>query len=118
MTEDRLEALLISLATMPLQPLSYVRRRAQRICLESQTTQLLCVECVVEIAEVVVLIDISAVFCLLSCIYLHIGYSVFRFTLQNRTLNTSASEYLRSKCAISRLNNQTFSAHAPLAPSS
>jgi len=77
MTEDRLEALLISLATMPLQPLSYVRRRAQRICLESQTTQLLCVECVVEIAEVVVLIDI--ILCLLSFVLYLFTHRLFCF---------------------------------------
>jgi len=52
---------------MPPRALSYARRRARRICEESQTSQLRSVAEQPEIAEIVVLIDISAAFRPLSC---------------------------------------------------
>ena len=73
MTEDRLEALLLLQCHRQHCP------TPNDVLSAFATTQL---RSVAEIAEVVVWIDISAAFCPLSCIHMHI----FCFTLHSRTL--------------------------------
>ena len=79
---------------------------------ESQTTQL---RSVAEIAEVELSIDRALISVAFSSFVLYsYTYILLYVAKQNFKISTGMSEYPRSKRAISRFNNQKFSAPTPL----